>query len=64
MLVPVEPEEEEPEAEAEAEGGAIRAMPVDGNGIPVARPAIIATPEVEVPDNRVVLPPPRPIEFE
>ena len=62
--VAVEPEKEEPEADAGAEGGAIRAMPVDGNGIPVARPAIIATPEVEVPDNRVVLPPPRPIEFE
>ena len=37
---------------------------VDNNGIPVARPAIIATPEEEIPENRVALPPPEPIQFE
>lgn len=46
------------------ENNAIRATPVDNNGIPVARPAIIATPEEEIPENRVALPPPEPIQFE
>jgi hypothetical protein len=46
------------------ENNAIRATPVDNNGIPVARPAIIATPEEKIPENRVALPPPEPIQFE
>jgi hypothetical protein len=46
------------------ENDAIRATPVDNNGIPVARPALIATPEEEIPENRVALPPPKPIQFE
>ncbi len=42
----------------------IRATPVDNNGIPIARPALIETEEAELPDHRVQLPSPRAIEFE
>jgi hypothetical protein len=46
--------------EPEEEG----AEPVDGNGIPIARPVIVETEEQDLPAQRVRLPPPRAIEFD
>ena len=40
------------------------AQPVDGNGIPVARPVMEDNTEEPIPAQRVRLPPPRAIEFE
>lgn len=45
-------------------GSALVAQPVDGNGIPVARPVISETETEDLPAQRVRLPPPRAIEFD
>ena len=63
-VLPVESAEQEADRLEAGENNAIRATPVDTNGIPVARPALIATPGEEIPENRVALPPPEPIQFE
>ncbi|MDF1862910.1 MAG: transglycosylase domain-containing protein, partial [Verrucomicrobiales bacterium] len=50
---------EEPDEEGEEDS-----EPVDGNGIPVARPVLTDTEEEDLPAQRVRLPPPRAIEFD
>jgi penicillin-binding protein 1A len=50
--------------EEPAEEGEEDSEPVDGNGIPVARPVLTDTEEEDLPAQRVRLPPPRAIEFD
>ncbi|MEM9015486.1 MAG: transglycosylase domain-containing protein [Verrucomicrobiota bacterium] len=52
------------EEEENGENGALRAEPVDNNGIPVARPVMNDTEEQDLPAQRVRLAPPAAIQFD